>query len=92
MLAQYACALSPMSGMPAAKYSNTLLGYEWFHASFTTGVPENPQYWTSLGVAYSKLSRIQDAATAIRKAIQLNPNDKAFIQQAEAFLRQLGVQ
>lgn len=52
--------------------------------------PDNYRNWASLAAAYTQVGRIPDAVNAVRKAVELNPNDTAFRQQAEMFLRSLG--
>jgi tetratricopeptide (TPR) repeat protein/O-antigen ligase len=53
--------------------------------------PDKGKYWAPLAAAYAQAGRVQDAIAAARKAISLNQGDAQFVQQANAFLRQLGV-
>ena len=45
---------------------------EWCR-QWTKAVPENPVAWFSLGVAYRKLNRYNDAIEAYRQALRINP-------------------
>jgi tetratricopeptide (TPR) repeat protein len=49
--------------------------------------PNNPQFFASLAIAYSKIGKIDEAVMAARQAVKIDPN---FEPEARIFLRKLG--